>query len=215
MYDAVKQNVAGTDIKRAVSFYGKKYTFDAIFRYIDTLAENLKEKYGLGKGDTLTLCMPNSPSALITFYAANKLGAAVNLAHPYIPPEKLKESAEKTDSKIVVVYDAYPHKVRPDFKAVLLESDCGYFMGAAAKAYYRLTKKKLGWGESLENSSAAGKEFFRAREVRVRRTRRIPCERRHDGRAEDDHAQQLHFQPALLQGARIPALRCERIRFFI
>ena len=44
MYDAVKQNVAGADIKRAVSFYGKKYTFDAIFRYIDTLAENLKEK---------------------------------------------------------------------------------------------------------------------------------------------------------------------------
>lgn len=133
MYDAVKQNVAGTDIKRAVSFYGKKYTFDAIFRYIDTLAENLKEKYGLGKGDTLTLCMPNSPSALITFYAANKLGAAVNLAHPYIPPEKLKESAEKTDSKIVVVYDAYPHKVRPDFKAVLLESDCGYLWARRRK----------------------------------------------------------------------------------
>ena len=164
MYDAVKQNVAGADIKRAVSFYGKNYTFDAIFRYIDTLAENLKEKYGLGKGDTLTLCMPNSPSALITFYAANKLGAAVNLAHPYIPPEKLKESAEKTDSKIVVVYDAYPHKVRPDFKAVLLESDCGYFMGAAAKAYYRLTKKKLGWGESLEKLIRRGKKSFSAPE---------------------------------------------------
>lgn len=160
MYDAVKQNVAGADIKRAVSFYGKKYTFDAIFRYIDTLAENLKEKYGLGTGDTLTLCMPNSPSALITFYAANKLGAAVNLAHPYIPPEKLKESAEKTDSKIVVVYDAYPHKVRPDFKAVLLESDCGYFMGAAAKAYYRLTKRSSAGARVWKNSSAAGKRVF-------------------------------------------------------
>lgn len=61
-----------------------------------------------------------------------------------------------------MVYDAYPHKVRPDFKAVLLESNCGYFMGAAAKAYYRLTKKKLGWGESLEKLIRRGKKSFSA-----------------------------------------------------
>ncbi len=160
MYEAIKQNIAASNIQYAVSFYGKRYTFDRIFRYIEVLAENFKEKYRLGKGDTLTLCMPNSPSALIAFYAANKLGAAVNLVHPYIPPEKLKESAEKTNSKIVVVYDAYPHKNRPDFKAAVLESDCGYFMGAAAKMYYRFTKKKLGWGEKLENLLKGGKKNF-------------------------------------------------------
>ena len=160
MYDAARQNISASNVKYAVSFYGKKYTFGKIFRLIDVLAENLKEKYRLGKGDTLTLCMPNSPSALIAFYAANKLGAAVNLVHPYIPPEKLKESAEKTNSKIVVVYDAYPHKNRPDFKAAVLESDCGYFMGAAAKMYYRFTKKKLGWGEKLENLLKGGKKNF-------------------------------------------------------
>lgn len=160
MYDAARQNISASNVKYAVSFYGKKYTFGKIFRLIDVLAENLKEKYRLGKGDTLTLCMPNSPSALIAFYAANKLGAAVNLVHPYIPPEKLKESAEKTKSKLVVVYDAYPHKNRPEFSVALLESDCGYFMGAAAKTYYRLTKKKLGWGEKLEKLLKGGKKTF-------------------------------------------------------
>ena len=46
MYDAARQNISASNVKYAVSFYGKKYTFGKIFRLIDVLAENLKEKYG-------------------------------------------------------------------------------------------------------------------------------------------------------------------------
>ena len=107
MYDALLLNISGSTVRTAISFYGKKYSFDDVFAAIDTLADNLAAEYCIGKGDTVTLCMPNSPAALYCFYAANKLGACVNLVHPFLPPEKLKESARQTGSKLILVYDLY------------------------------------------------------------------------------------------------------------
>ena len=147
MYEAVKANISQSRQKTAISYYGRNLSFRRVFYLIDVLAENFLSGYGVGKGDTVTLCMPNTPSALFCFYAANKLGAAVNLTHPYLPPEKLLESAEKTKSKLIVVYDSYP-AFSSDIP--VLESDNGTFMGAAAKAYYRITAKKSGRKEKLE-----------------------------------------------------------------
>lgn len=150
MYDAVKKNLSGGTNRTAVSFYGRKLSFEKVFYLIDVLAENFAREYKLGAGDTITLCMPNAPSALLAFYAANKLGAAVNLAHPYLPPAKLLESAAKTKSKLLVVYDSYPAFGAPE-KLAVLESDNSRFMGAAAKAYYRLASKRRTARKKLES----------------------------------------------------------------
>ena len=91
MYDAIKLNLSGSTVETAISYYGKKYSFDQVIGIIDVLADNFAAEFSLGKGDTVTLCVPNSPAALLAFYAANKLGVAVNLVHPYLPPEKLAE----------------------------------------------------------------------------------------------------------------------------
>ena len=153
MYEAVKLNISNSDVETAISFSGTRLSFRKVLHLIDRLADNLAAEYSLGKGDTVTLCMPNSPSALLAFYAVNKLGGAVNLVHPYIPPFQLHESARRTRSKLIIVYDAYPHanERRPDFGVPLLESDCGRFMGLFAKLYYRKTNVKLRWGAPLEN----------------------------------------------------------------
>ena len=92
MYEAARANVAGRKVNVAVSFYGKKYSFEEVFRLIDLLADNLAAEFSLKKGDTITLCAPNSPQALLAFYAANKLGVKVNLVHPYIPPEESRSA---------------------------------------------------------------------------------------------------------------------------
>ena len=107
MYRAAKLNISDSPIRTAIMFYGKKYTFQEVFDTIDTLADNLAAAFSLGKGDVVTLCLPNSPAAVFAFYAANRLGAAVNLVHPFLPPEKLKESIRETKSKLAVVYDLY------------------------------------------------------------------------------------------------------------
>ncbi len=141
MYEAARANVAGRKVNVAVSFYGKKYSFEEVFRLIDLLADNLAAEFSLKKGDTITLCAPNSPQALLAFYAANKLGVKVNLVHPYIPPEKLAESIERTGSRLLFVYDLYKGDAS-FFNVPVLVSNCGYFMGGAARIYYRLTNKR-------------------------------------------------------------------------
>lgn len=149
MYEAAKLNISGSKIEPAIAFYGKNYTFAEVFDRIDTLADNLAAEFSIGKGDCVTLCIPNSPAAVFAFYAANKLGAAVNLVHPFLPPEKLRESAEKSGSKLIIVYDLYPSA---DLGAGIpvLVSDSSSYMGSAAKLWYRLTQKRRAKGVSLE-----------------------------------------------------------------
>ena len=149
MYHAAKLNISESPIRDAILFYGKRYTFDAVFAAIDTLADNLAAEFSLGKGDTLTLCLPNSPAAVFAFYAANRLGAAVNLVHPFLPPEKLKESVAETGSKLLVVYDLY-RCGDYDFGVPTLVSNSGSYMGAAARVYYRLTNRRTAFGGAFE-----------------------------------------------------------------
>ncbi len=145
MYEAVMQNISGSDVSVAISYYGRKYSFLRVYRWIDVLADNFSAEFKIKKGDTVTLCMPNSPAALLAFYAANKLGAAVNLVHPFIPPESLKESIEKTQSRLLLIYDLYKCG-HFDFGVPTLVSDSSYFMGLAAKAYYKCTNKPAATG---------------------------------------------------------------------
>ena len=150
MYEAARLNIADCTVKTAISFYGKKYSFDEVFRRIDLLADNFSAEYGIGKGDVVTLCVPNSPAAVFAFYAVNKLGAIVSLVHPFIPPEKLKESVQKTESKLLVLYDLYPCG-KYDFGVPALVSNSGAYMGRAARLYYACTQKKRAKGyTSLE-----------------------------------------------------------------
>ena len=107
MYGAVLENISESTVRTAISYYGKKYSFEKVLSWIDRLADNLAAEYSIGKGKCVTLCMPNSPAALLFYYAANKLGAIVNLVHPFLPPEKLKESVRRTDSCLLLVYDLY------------------------------------------------------------------------------------------------------------
>ena len=48
MYEAARANVADRKVNVAVSFYGKKYSFEEVFRLIDLLAELLKGLFGYG-----------------------------------------------------------------------------------------------------------------------------------------------------------------------
>ncbi len=145
MYEAVLLNISESTVETAISYYGKKYSFSKVIRYIDRLADNLAAEFHVRKGDTVTLCMPNSPAALMMFYAANKLGAIANLVHPFIPPEALKENLKKTNSKLLLIYDLYKCG-NFDFGIPTLVSDSSYFMGAAAKLYYKCTNKRTAFG---------------------------------------------------------------------
>ena len=58
---------------------------------------------GIREGDVVTVCMPNTPEGIISFYAVNMIGAVANMIHPLSSENEiefyLKESKGKYNPK--------------------------------------------------------------------------------------------------------------------
>ena len=142
MYNYVLNNVL--DLSRnAITYYGRHITYGELFSYIDKFALFLNSK-GLKKGDTIAICLPNIPDAIIAIYAANKLGIICNVIHPLMPEDKILETYEVTSSKFLIISDIkyvkgielYRNK---NINAIISTID--EFMPGYLKKLYRLKNK--------------------------------------------------------------------------
>lgn len=111
MYQLVRDTAQRCPDSVALSFYGKKTTYRAFLRGIDDAARGL---YALGirKGDTVAVCMPNTPQALCCFYALNRLGAVANMIHPLSAPREIAFYLETAQSRMVLTLDSFYSRVR-------------------------------------------------------------------------------------------------------
>ena len=110
MYDEVKQSTKIYPLSIAIKYEGKKITYDKLLKKIDTIARGFNS-LGIGKGDIVTIVLPNVPEALISLYALNKLGAIANMTHPLSAEEEIKETLISTNSKYLIIYDARYEKI--------------------------------------------------------------------------------------------------------
>lgn len=139
LYESFKQCALSHNRQDAIVFYGRRITFGRLLSLVDRTAYGLKND-GVKKNDVVTLCVPNSPSAAIAFYAINKLGAIANLVHPFAKWESVKHSMKKTGSKLLVTFDMYMDEVDCDCKKYV--SDSGYFMPAIKRTYFHIANRK-------------------------------------------------------------------------
>ncbi len=136
LYQAARDTAIKYPDKDALVFYGKRYTFSGFMAEVDRLADALTGV--VKRGDVVTLCMPNSVSAAVAVYAFNKIGCVLNLVHPFIPPNSLRQSIEQTSSVLAVIYDMYFVKNRVGELGVrVLKSDQGFYMGGIKRLGYR------------------------------------------------------------------------------
>lgn len=85
----------------AINYFGTKITFKELVKKIAICANALK-CHGVRKNDVVTICMPNTPEAVISFYAINKIGAIANIIHPLSSQEEIKNSIIQTKSVLVI-----------------------------------------------------------------------------------------------------------------
>lgn len=85
----------------ALNYFGTKITYKELIKKIDICAKALKSQ-GVRKNDVVTICMPNTPEAVISFYAINKIGAIANIIHPLSSQEEIKNSIIQTKSVLVI-----------------------------------------------------------------------------------------------------------------
>ena len=94
----------------ALYYFGKEFTYRKFDELIDQCSKSMLAN-GIGENDIVTICMPNTPEAVIAFYAINKIGAVANMIHPLSGQEQIKNYLNEVDSKLIITMDMAYSKV--------------------------------------------------------------------------------------------------------
>ena len=127
----------------AYDFFGCRQSYSAFADGIRLCARGLRA-IGVGRGDRVTICMPNTPQAVIMLYALNLAGAIANMVHPLSAEEELVRYLVASRSLAVLTLDQFASKLerilpRTDARTLILAGiDDG--LAGIRKPLYKLTK---------------------------------------------------------------------------
>jgi long-chain acyl-CoA synthetase len=108
MYDAFYKAYKKYPDYRAYTYFKKHYSYRDLNSQIVDIAKSLKA-IGVKRGDRVTICMPNTPDAIIMFYAINMIGAISNMIHPLSSEKEIIFYLEKSNSEYILCLDLlYP-----------------------------------------------------------------------------------------------------------
>ena len=110
MYQMLRATAKQYPNSTAYIFQGKKTSYTEFMARIDAAAKGLTAM-GIGKGDKVTICMPNSPQALDCFYALNRIGAIANMIHPLSAAGEIAFYLNFSKSKAILTLDQFYKKV--------------------------------------------------------------------------------------------------------
>lgn len=145
-------------------YYGRKETYAYLISAIKTCA-NAFLQMGIRRGDRVSICMPNTPEAVISFYALNKIGAVANMIHPLSAAVEIKHYVTVSESAYIVAVDLCFPKIQEimqeaELKKCILVSvadsmpipmKLGYYLTKGRKAKYKGRRKDcISWKRFME-----------------------------------------------------------------
>ena len=92
------------------NYYGTKKTYHDFLKQIDDTARAMKA-LGIKHKDVVSICMPNTPEGIISFYAANKIGAIASMIHPLSAENEIKHYLNISKSEWLITIDFTIEKV--------------------------------------------------------------------------------------------------------
>ena len=110
MFQLVKKNAAKYPDEVAYEFMGKKTTYREFFGKVELTAKALTS-IGIREGDAVTICMPNCPQAIDTFYALSRIGAISNMIHPLSAESEITFYLNISNSKVILTLDQFYEKI--------------------------------------------------------------------------------------------------------
>ncbi len=135
LYDAINATSQKYPYNIAIEYADKQFTYKELLKKINKCAKALRT-LGVEKKDCVTVCMPNTPEAVIFFYAINEIGAVANMIHPLSSEKEIEFYLNRSNSKVMLCIDiAYP-KVKSIVNNTKLEK---VIVSSATKSMERLT----------------------------------------------------------------------------
>lgn len=120
IYELINKTCEHYPYNYALEYFGKKITYREFNNKIIKVASSLIE-LGVTKDDRVTICMPNTPSSVIMFYAINYIGATANMIHPLSASKEIEKYLKKSKSKYILVIDFVYDKIKEIEESTSLE----------------------------------------------------------------------------------------------
>ena len=105
LYETIVHSAKRLPHNKAIYYKGKKISFKKFLKMVDRTADSLIENYDIQKGDVVMVSEPNIPNVLVLIYALNKVGAVVNLVHPFTPFNQIRNIINKTNTKLAFLFE--------------------------------------------------------------------------------------------------------------
>jgi len=110
IYNMLEDSMKNREDYISYNYYGTKKTYKEFIAQIDKCARALKS-LGVKASERVSICMPNTPEAIIAFYAINKIGAVANMIHPLSAENEIKYFLNISKSKYVIAIDIAFNKI--------------------------------------------------------------------------------------------------------
>lgn len=115
------QDTASTYPKNITyDYFGTTINYTEFMKKIRECAKAFKA-LGIKQKDRVTICMPNTPEAVISFYALNMIGAIANMIHPLSAENEMKFYLNFSESKIMLAIDISCEKINNIINETKLE----------------------------------------------------------------------------------------------
>ena len=128
----------------AFDYFGNKCTYSELISRIKKIS-GCYASAGVKKGDTVTIIMPNTPEAVISIYALNRIGATANIIHPLCAENQIKNYLNSSGSDTVLILDSCMHKLESVINATgvqtVIVASPAESLPAALKLIYKLKNR--------------------------------------------------------------------------
>lgn len=170
IYEALEKSVEKYPYYYALEYYGKNLTYRKFYEKINTAAKALK-KIGVKEKERVTICMPNTPEAIILFYATNMIGAIASMIHPLSSVNEIEYYMDASESKYILTVNLFAEKVikaasKVDAKKIIIANVTDGMFTIMRKAFNIYTNasnylnKKQTYNIEFNDKVVSWKDFF-------------------------------------------------------
>ena len=168
MFGMLKMSAENQPESSAYEYFGTECSFKNLVGKIEEISGAFY-KTGVRKGDIVTIVMPNTPEAVISIYALNRIGAVANILHPLSAQEEIKNHINRVGSKVLLCVDICSKKISNIIDETPLETvivaSAGDSMPFVMKTLYSLKCIKNFKYDKTDRRYISWKSFSERREA--------------------------------------------------
>ncbi len=147
LYDVLKRSVQDFPERDALIFQGYRMNYTDLKDRVDRLA-TFFHNAGIGKGDVVSILLPNMIQTVIAYYAILRLGAIVQTNNPLYTDRELSYQFNDSGSRLLVTLDLLANRMidlRSETKIEkIIYCSMGDYLPGATKMLFRLFGRKKG-----------------------------------------------------------------------